>query len=73
MSKKKFTGFYLIVAGLIIVVAFYSLTHGQLAISASDLWAVIGGSGSRAQRLLILDFRLPRIILAVLAGGALGE
>lgn len=71
MSKGKLTSFYLIVIGLLLVVSFYSLTHGQLAISAADLWQVMRGAGSKAQRLLVFDFRMPRIILAVLAGGAL--
>ncbi|WP_321386337.1 iron ABC transporter permease [uncultured Enterococcus sp.] len=72
MSKVKLTGFYLVLISLIIAVALFSLTHGQLAISTSELFAVIRGAGSRAQRLLVIDFRLPRIILSVLAGGALG-
>lgn len=72
MSKGKLTSFYFAVLGLIGVTIFFSLTHGQMSISANDLWQVIIGAGSRAQRLLVLDFRLPRIILAVLAGGALG-
>ena len=37
-----------------------------------DLKALILGQGSQAKQLLVWDFRLPRIVLAVLAGAALG-
>lgn len=56
----------------IILTACISLTQGELSVSVMDLKALILGQGSQAKQLLVWDFRLPRIVLAVLAGAALG-
>ncbi|MCB5951691.1 iron ABC transporter permease [Enterococcus sp. BWT-B8] len=72
MSKKKIMVMYSLFLMLTLAAALFSLMHGQISVSFEELCQVFLGGGSRAQRLLILDFRLPRILLAVLAGGALG-
>ncbi|MHC5216698.1 FecCD family ABC transporter permease [Enterococcus sp. LJL128] len=72
MSKGKLFGIYSLLVLLLLAITLFSLTNGQLAISFEDFLQVVSGSGSKVQRLLIIDFRLPRIIIAVLAGGALG-
>lgn len=59
---------FLLILGTIL----FSLTHGTLSASLTDIGQVITGQASSTKRLLIVDFRLPRIILALLAGAALG-
>ena len=50
----------------------YQFNARELSVSVMDLKALILGQGSQAKQLLVWDFRLPRIVLAVLAGAALG-
>lgn len=68
MKKAWLFGSVLLIVLLIVV----SLTHGKLAISFSALLQVFLGEGTKAQQLLVIDFRLPRILIAILAGSALG-
>ena len=55
----------------IILTACISLTQGELSVSVMDLKALWDREVSTKQ-LLVWDFRLPRIVLVVLAGAALG-
>ena len=50
----------------------YQFNARELSVSVMDLKALLLGQGSQAKQLLVWDFRLPRIVLAVLAGAALG-
>lgn len=72
MSKKKANGIVLLLLLGIAATVLISLTQGELSVSLADLKAVILGQSSLAKRLLVVDFRLPRIVLAILAGAALG-
>lgn len=49
-----------------------SLTVGTLSVSLSELKDVLLGNGSRSSRLIVFDFRFPRLLVALLAGAALG-
>ncbi|EOT29289.1 ferrichrome ABC transporter permease [Enterococcus saccharolyticus subsp. saccharolyticus ATCC 43076] len=55
---------------LVLLVSF-ALTHGKLALSWSEIWEIVNGGGTSAKRLLLFNFRLPRIVLAILAGALL--
>lgn len=44
---------------------------GPAAIAPRDVLSVLGGGGSDAARVIVLDLRLPRALLAALVGGAL--
>ncbi|WP_207942570.1 iron complex transport system permease [Enterococcus sp. DIV2402] len=56
---------------LIVLLVLFALTHGKLALTWSEIWEIMRGGGTSAKRLLLVDFRLPRIVLAILAGAAL--
>lgn len=49
-----------------------ALLAGSSWLAPTDLLAVLSGKASAAQRLLLLEFRLPRVMLGALAGAALG-
>src|SRR5580704_190905 len=49
-----------------------SLSVGAVRISVGDIASVILGGGDPLTRAIILDLRLPRVLLAVLIGVALG-
>ena len=65
---------YLILAliFIIILMGILSLATGHLAISPSELVETALGEGSRRNELLLFEFRLPRLFIAILAGAALG-
>lgn len=71
MTQKKVSRWVAILIVGIILTACISLTQGELSVSFMDLKALLLGQGSQAKQLLVWDFRLPRIVLAVLAGAGL--
>ncbi|WP_368498998.1 FecCD family ABC transporter permease [Herbiconiux sp. A18JL235] len=66
----------LVVVGVLVVVTAavgaFSLTQGEYPIPLDQLLAALGGTGSDGVLRIVLDWRLPRVLLAVLAGVALG-
>ena len=60
-----------VVSALIGAVAIVSLRVGSLTLSLQEISDTLAGGGTRASRLLILTWRLPRILLAIAAGAAL--
>jgi iron complex transport system permease protein len=67
--KKRYI--FPILLFLIVLLVLFALTHGKLALTWSEIWEIMRGGGTSAKRLLLVDFRLPRIVLAILAGAAL--
>jgi iron complex transport system permease protein len=62
-------------AGLVVVlvgVGLASLAIGAVRISFADVAAAVLGGGDPLTRAIVLDLRLPRVLLAVLIGVALG-
>jgi iron complex transport system permease protein len=55
----------------VIVVAVVSIGHGSFTIAPGDVVATLLGGGTTAQKLIVLDLRLPRILVALLVGAAL--
>lgn len=55
---------------LVVVLALVGLGLGDYPLSPQDAWAVITGQGSRLDRTILLDLRLPRAALAVVVGVA---
>lgn len=49
-----------------------ALTRGALPLSAEQLWQVLCGGGAANVRLIVLEWRLPRVLMALLIGAALG-
>jgi iron complex transport system permease protein len=60
------------VAALIVVVgALVSLTTGAFPLTLAEVAETLVGQGSRATEFVVLDQRLPRLVLAILVGAAL--
>lgn len=55
-----------------LLVAGYALTLGDYPISLPQLWTALGGGGEEGIRRIVLEWRLPRILLALISGAALG-
>jgi iron complex transport system permease protein len=54
-----------------VAVAVVSIGRGSFTIAPADVVQVLLGHGTAAQRLIVLDLRLPRILAALLVGAAL--
>lgn len=57
---------------LVLVLAVVSLAVGAVALSPLTIFGAVTGSASEAARIIVLDIRLPRTILAIFIGGTLG-
>ncbi len=63
--------------GLVLLVALgasllISLLMGAIPLPFSELWAALRGDGEETTRVILWELRLPRVLLAILVGGALG-
>lgn len=56
---------------LLIVGIGLSLSIGTISLSVKELSAVLIGRGTSTQQLVVFDFRLPRTLIAILAGAGL--
>lgn len=57
---------------LLVLVGFISIGLGAAPIPPAEVLEALSGGGDGATRTIILDLRLPRMLLAVLVGGSLG-
>lgn len=70
--SKKFKSFFVLLVILIILLGLLSLATGHLSISLDEMWATVTGHGTKKNQLLLFEFRLPRLLIAILAGASLG-
>jgi iron complex transport system permease protein len=71
MSKKHKALIILFSLIALAIVAILSISLGSVSIAIKDIIEVLSGGGANISRGIILDIRLPRIILAVLVGANL--
>ncbi|ALX48671.1 iron ABC transporter permease [Lentibacillus amyloliquefaciens] len=74
MNKHKtssFTGVMVLLILLIVVMFFVTLGTGVINISPQEVIRTLLGSGTDRQELVLFEFRLPRIVLALLIGTGL--
>lgn len=77
MRKNRFTtkkgiSIILFMSVLILVIAIISINFGKMNLSPNEVLMTIWGKGTNKQELIIYEFRLPRIILAILVGVGMG-
>lgn len=61
-----------IMIALILIISVISINVGKMNLSPKEVLDVILGNGTKNQKLIIYEFRLPRIILAILVGIGMG-
>ena len=71
MSKKHKALIIIFSLIALAIVAILSISLGSVSIAIKDIIEVLSGGGANISRGIILDIRLPRIILAVLVGANL--
>ncbi|WP_343554171.1 iron-enterobactin ABC transporter permease [Pantoea sp.] len=52
--------------------AYLAMTRGALPISGEQIWQMLTGEGASNVKLIVLEWRLPRVLMALLIGAALG-
>lgn len=77
IQKQRFTtkkGLLILfaMACLMLVIGIISINSGKMSLSPSEVLHVFLGNGSDKQNLIVFDFRLPRITLAILVGIGMG-
>lgn len=61
----------ILLSALLIVVSLYSIAYGAISIPLSDLLAVVVGQQESVYRTIIMDLRLPRVLIGILVGACL--
>src|SRR5438045_3243251 len=56
---------------LLIGIGLLTLLVGTPSLSLSDLWVIFNGGGTSLARVVVMQLRLPRLVLAILAGAML--
>ncbi|HHV11843.1 MAG TPA: iron ABC transporter permease [Clostridiales bacterium] len=77
MKKQRFTikrgiMVLLLMIFLMVMIAIISVNSGKMDLSVSQVVQVLLGNGTEKENLIVFEFRLPRIILAVLVGFGMG-
>lgn len=71
-QTKRIIRVYLLLLVLLVVLGFLSLAVGSVRVSAADLLAVLDGKTENDMiRHILFDIRLPRMLAALILGGAL--
>lgn len=71
IQQRRFLFIILLLIFLIIAWFFVSLSTGVIQIEPEDVLQTLMGNGTERQELILFDFRLPGIILAILIGAGL--
>ena len=71
MMTKRYRRWLVGLAALLIATTLISLQTGQLAIGPQAIGQLLIGQGQAQDALILVDFRMPRIIIAILVGFAL--
>ncbi|ENH98183.1 ferrichrome ABC transporter permease [Gracilibacillus halophilus YIM-C55.5] len=71
MRKQRFILILILCTTAIIISSLISLNVGTMNISPLEVWQTITGNGTEDQALVLFQFRLPGILLAILIGAGL--
>ncbi|WP_042170738.1 FecCD family ABC transporter permease [Paenibacillus gorillae] len=56
---------------LIVLISVYGISYGSVPIPIHDIWIVLTGDGDSTYRTIIMDLRLPRVLIGLLTGACL--
>ena len=69
--KLRAWGGFLLLLVLLVTFLIWNLLAGSVRLPASEIWAIFHGGGDLTQRRILLNIRLPRLLAAMILGGAL--
>lgn len=70
--KSRAGSVFVLLTVLLVLLMALAMCRGTLSLSVGQLWQIIGGGGAEGLRLVVLEWRLPRVLVAVICGAALG-
>lgn len=74
MNQKRtlriFGGFLLLLL-LMVIFLIWNILAGSVQLPAREIWSILSGGGDAAQRSILLQIRVPRLLAALILGGAL--
>ncbi|ETY73583.1 iron ABC transporter permease [Lactiplantibacillus fabifermentans T30PCM01] len=70
-NKRRFYGWLLGLSLTLIILTIANLNTGTMRLQPTAIFAILTGHGTYTQNLVLLNFRLPRIVLAIIVGWAL--
>ena len=71
-TRKLHTwGGFLLLLVLLVTFLIWNLLAGSVRLPASEIWAILHCGGDLTQRRILLNIRLPRLLAAMILGGAL--
>lgn len=70
-KSKRFSKIIILMMTLLLILCFISINTGYTQLSVSDVIRILIGKGSEEEKLILYDFRLVRIVLAMLVGAGL--
>ncbi|WP_449407839.1 FecCD family ABC transporter permease [Microbacterium maritypicum] len=70
--ERRTVLFRCLLAVLVLLLGVAALTIGTFSLDLSQVVSALGGGGEESVRKLVVDWRLPRVLFAVLGGAALG-
>lgn len=71
LTRARATFILSALLALLAFVSFVSLSLGPADIGLGEIWDVLKGTGTETQQTVVLELRLPRIILAMVVGAGL--
>ncbi|MBO7168913.1 MAG: iron chelate uptake ABC transporter family permease subunit, partial [Rikenellaceae bacterium] len=72
MTTKRNTLFFCVAAVAVVVLFVCDLLFGSTSLAVSDVWGALVGGGESEVAVIVRKFRLPKAVVAVLCGAALG-
>lgn len=69
---RRALAYGLLLLGAVLIVALISLNTGTIRLSPAEVWRTLLGYGSQDDKLVLFTYRLPRIVITMLAGLGLG-
>ena len=64
-------GGFLLLLLLLLIFLIWNILAGSVRLPASEIWTILQGGGELSQRRILLQIRLPRLLAALILGGAL--
>ena len=67
--RKKYA--IIVTPVLLFLACLYGLTDGSVQISLPEMWRVMTADGENIHERILMDVRLPRVLIAIFVGGCL--
>ncbi|WP_375373918.1 FecCD family ABC transporter permease [Paenibacillus sp. S150] len=71
-SRSREIGIVVLMLVLVVVLGIISVNSGKMNLTPAEVLKVLLGEGTEQQKLIVFDFRLPRIVLSILVGIGMG-